>query len=92
MFWQQMKLNSTVGSFKTGWKNNRLCRGFFYKHSQNLNKKARSSDKDICNPGECRKILSCYTLDRLGSHNRYRQMAAMGTDGKKDSMPRAFHP
>jgi len=92
MFWQQIKLKSTLGNLKTKWKNNWLRCDFFCKHLQTLNKKrAQIGDKDICKPGECRKILSRFTLNRLGSHNRYRQMAAMGTDGKKSSMPGAFH-
>lgn len=85
--WQQIKFKSTLGSFETGWEINCLCCDFFYRHSQILKlKRARIGAKDICNPGESRKILSCFTPKRLGSHNRYRQMAAMGTDGKKGSM------
>jgi hypothetical protein len=61
------------------------------KRKTSKNKRAQIGDKDICKPGECRKILPCFPFHRLGSHNRYRQMAAMGTDGKKSSMPGAFH-
>jgi hypothetical protein len=82
------KLND---SFKTKWKNNGLCCDLFCKHLQTFNKKrAQIGDKDICKPDECRKILSCFALNSLGSHNRYFQMAATGTAVKRVHCPELF--